>query len=264
MSVVRQGVIYNRMFILVASADHVSPLLGASPIVMLSKAGAPFYTAAGPITEVGDGWYEVYLSITDTNVAGDLSYHITAALADNTDFTDQVVASPLVPPTPPAPPTPTPGPNQTVAFNYAVWAARYPEFANISRTMAQAYFDEAGLYFANCGWTGALSQASTLLNMLTAHIAWLYSPRDGQGNPSSTGTIAPMLIGRISSATEGSVTVQTELTSSGSPSEAFFNQTRYGYSFWAATSQFRTMRYSPRPTRVANGAFPSAPYGRIY
>ena len=148
-----------------------------------------------------------------------------------------------------------------VTFNYSAWVARYPEFSAVSGPLAQAYFDEASLYFANCGWTASLPSAPTLLNMLTAHIAWLYAPRDANGNPSSTGQIAPPLTGRISTASEGSVSVTTELTASGSPSEAFFTQTKYGFSFWQATAQYRTFRYSPRPTRVVDGVFPFVPSG---
>lgn len=148
-----------------------------------------------------------------------------------------------------------------VVFNYTAWVARYPEFSAVGQPLAQAYFDEATLYFANCGWTASLPQAPTLLNMLTAHLAWLYAPRDLNGNPSATGQAASPLVGRISTASEGSVSVSTELNASGSPSESFFTQTKYGFSFWQATAQFRTMRYSPRPTRVATGAFPGAPYG---
>lgn len=158
---------------------------------------------------------------------------------------------------PPYPPPPT------VTFNYATWIGRYPEFNNISPIMAQAYWDEAGLYFANMGWTAALPSAPTLLNMLTAHIAWLYSPRDADGNPSSTGAEASPLVGRISTASEGSVSVSTELNASGSPSESFFTQTKYGLSYWAATARFRLARYLPGPRRnvTVPGLYPAWPYG---
>lgn len=151
-----------------------------------------------------------------------------------------------------------------VVFNYAVWVARYPEFSAVSEPLAQAYFNEAGLYLANKGWIAALPTAPTLFNMLTAHLAWLYAPRDLNGNPSSTGTVAPPLVGRISSASEGSVSVSTELTSSGSPSEGFFTQTKYGLSFWQATAQFRQALYVARPTFVAGPIFggPPGPLGR--
>lgn len=147
----------------------------------------------------------------------------------------------------------------TVTFNYLAWIARYPEFAAVTEPLAQAYFDEATLYFNNQGWTASLSQASVLLNMLTAHLAWLYSARDAQGNPSSTGTTpAPATVGRVNSAGEGSVNVGFELNGSGAPSEAFFTQTKYGFSFWQAVAQFRTMQYAARPTIVGNGTFPFA------
>ena len=96
--------------------------------------------------------------------------------------------------------------------------------------------------------------------MLTAHLAWLYAPRDANGNPASTGQIAPPLVGRISTASEGSVSVSTELTSSGSPSEAFFSQTKYGLSFWQATAQFRTARYAARPLVIDNRGNLRGPY----
>ena len=154
---------------------------------------------------------------------------------------------------------------QPVVFNYAVWTARYPEFANVSEPLAQSYFDEAGLYFANTGgWLSSLPTAPTLLNMLTAHIAWLYAPRDASGNPASTGAPAAELVGRISSATEGSVSVVTEFQSEGGPSQAWFLQTKYGASFWQATAQFRTARYVAQPTIVANGVYPSRGYRGVY
>lgn len=147
-----------------------------------------------------------------------------------------------------------------VVFNYANWVATFPEFNAVESAQAQMYFDIATLYYSNCGWTAALKIAPTLLNLLTAHVAWLLSPRDASGNPSSTGTQeAPQIVGRITSAGQGSVNVSVELTPSGSPSEAFFTQTKYGLMFWQATAQFRTFRYAARPTIVANG--PLSPYG---
>jgi hypothetical protein len=151
-----------------------------------------------------------------------------------------------------------------VVFVYADWISAYPEFANVSSGAAQGYFNIATLYYSNTGWTAALPIATTLLLMLTSHIAWLLSPRDASGNPSSTGTQeAPQLVGRIASAGEGSVNVSVELTPSGSPSEAFFSQTRYGYAFWAACAPLRTFQYAARPTIVRNGPFPYG-YGNRY
>ena len=157
-----------------------------------------------------------------------------------------------------------------VTFNYAAWVARYPEFSAIGQPLAQAYFDEADSYCANdtcnpafCVTVYAGSSPvpllARLLYMLTAHIAWLNAPRDANGVPAATGQPASPLVGRISSAAEGSVNVGIELNGSGSPSEAFFTQTKYGFAFWQATAQFRTFRYAAQPTRVASAIFPFVP-----
>jgi len=157
-----------------------------------------------------------------------------------------------------------------VAFDYNAWVAEFPEFAAISSGQATGFFNRATNIFANDG-SGPVcttTQQSALLNLLTAHIAWLNAFRDANGMPSSTGTNPPpSVVGRINSATEGSVSVQSDMgdANAGSPSQAWYMQTRYGAEFWAGTAQFRTMRYSPRPTIVVNGVYPyvggNGPYG---
>ena len=47
-----------------------------------------------------------------------------------------------------------------VAFDYALWTDRYPEFSAVSQPLAQAYWNEAQLYFDNNGWPGSLPTAS--------------------------------------------------------------------------------------------------------
>lgn len=147
-----------------------------------------------------------------------------------------------------------------VLFDYAAWLIRYPEFSNVPEPLAQAYFDEAGTLIgndaSNLAFGVTVYEGSTpvpllkrLLYMVTAHIAQMNSGANGQGGPSG-------VIGRISSASEGSVSVSSEYGTSGGPSEAFFLQTRYGVAYWAATAQFRTMQYVAQPTVVADGAYP--------
>lgn len=130
-----------------------------------------------------------------------------------------------------------------VVFNYSAWVSRYPEFTSVTEPIANDYFTEATLYLANspCSRVTNLAQRAMLLNMITAHIARLYQlTASGQ-------ELAMPLVGRISSATEGSVSVQTELPDLGK-NAAFWAQTPYGFSFWQATAQFRTAVYrAPRP-----------------
>lgn len=70
------------LFRLVAAADHVTPITGASPTVTLSKNGAAFASPAGAVTELANGWYKVAGNATDTDTAGPLVLYATAATAD--------------------------------------------------------------------------------------------------------------------------------------------------------------------------------------
>ena len=139
-----------------------------------------------------------------------------------------------------------------VSFNYTAWIASYPEFTAVSEGTADGYFAIAETMHANdgSGPVGNMTLQSALLNMLTAHIAQLfYTP---------TGAVPAQLVGRIASATEGSVTVSTELPSTLPAAAAWFSQTKYGLMYWQATAQFRTMRYAPGFT--TRGVVP-APWG---
>lgn len=136
-----------------------------------------------------------------------------------------------------------------VAFDVTKWKTRYPEFAGVADATAQEYFDEATIYHANNG-SGPVATAgtqSTLLNMLTAHIAARYA---------TVGGVAPSnLVGRIASATQGSVTVAADYGTTTSEQEAWYNQTKYGADYWRATAQFRTFRVvlGARAGRGPNG-----------
>lgn len=131
-------------------------------------------------------------------------------------------------------------------FDYDAWKARYPELAaQVDATLAGSYFAEATLYHRNDG-TGPVSDAGqqlVLLNMIVAHIAARYLPQPAGSPPGG-------LVGRISSASEGSVSVSTDMPSEPGTA-AWFQQTRYGADYWAATAPFRTMRYVPSPKRFA-------------
>src|SRR5262249_32484280 len=94
------------------------------------------------------------------------------------------------------------------------------------------------------------------LNMLTAHIGWLLAPRGADGNPAAAGKPAPTLVGRISNASQGSVSVGVEWPTSGNPSVAWSLQTPAGGFYGQATAGFRTMQYSPLVTRVPTAVFP--------
>jgi hypothetical protein len=137
-----------------------------------------------------------------------------------------------------------------VTFDPAAFKARYPEFATLSNTLLQAYFDEAALLYLDNTEASRVQQVERrglLLNMLVAHIA--------QINAGSSTQPASPLVGRITTATEGSVSVSADMGAVPGTA-AWFLQTKYGASFWQATAQFRTMRYVPGTSSCCGGRQP--------
>jgi hypothetical protein len=127
----------------------------------------------------------------------------------------------------------------------------------VQQSLAQAYFQEAQLYCDNTLTSPIADDTvggarSLFLNMVVAHIAQLNAAINGQ--PASP------IVGRINNATEGSVTVASEnLYPPGTVQ--WWQQTRYGAAFWAATQQYRKMYYAQGYPRIVD---PYAPYVNGY
>lgn len=132
-----------------------------------------------------------------------------------------------------------------VIFDQGAFAARYPEFVAIPSTTLQLYFNEATIYLNNTdsspvtdGSPGGMR--AMLLNMLTAHIAAL--------NSGVNGNAAPNTVGRVDSATQGSVSAHIEFQVPGTA--AWFAQTKYGAAYWQATASYRSMHYISGSSKV--------------
>lgn len=139
-------------------------------------------------------------------------------------------------------------------FDYAKWVALFPALSYVSDTQAQMWFGIAGEFYLRNDGTGRVRNQQTqqdLLNLITAHLVQLFVPNPANG-PAQTG-----LVGRIASATEGSVTVSAEYAAQTSASMAFWVQTQYGAAFWAATAAYRTGMYVPGPRRFFGAPWPS-------
>lgn len=132
-----------------------------------------------------------------------------------------------------------------ITFNYAQWTLLFPQFSNLtSDQVVGVVLPLAEQYCRNDGG-GPVSSAATqtnLLNLMVAHCCQLLYG-------STTQPLSP-LVGRINSATEGSVSVQTDFPTT--PNNAWFLQTQFGAMFWQASSVYRTMRYIPGPRRPIN------------
>src|SRR5580700_48371 len=122
-----------------------------------------------------------------------------------------------------------------VTFNYDNWCQMFPEFQYVTQPAAQSYFNWAAIYCQNAlKFVCDANTLTTLLNMLTAHLAKLFAPLP-TGQPSTDA------VGRIASAGEGSVSVSLDYNVPQAAS--FYTQTKYGAAFWEATKAYRTARY---------------------
>ena len=81
-----------------------------------------------------------------------------------------------------------------------------------------------------------IPQRQLLLGLLTAHIAKLFAPINGVPSPD--------FVGRLASASEGSVSTSFDFPGV-TPNSAWYMQTKYGAMYWAMTARYRSMRYVP-------------------
>lgn len=117
--------------------------------------------------------------------------------------------------------------------------ALYPEFSNVTDPQLEGVLSTSDLYLENDAQSCIqdLKKREYLLYMITAHMLYLrYGNNKGRGG---TG-----LVGRISSASEGSVSVGSELGSMRF-NQAWYAQSPYGLDFWMATKICRMPKYYP-------------------
>ena len=133
--------------------------------------------------------------------------------------------------------------SSVVTFNYTTWAGQYPEFnSTVTPGQAQADFNQACLYLDNTA-ISPVTDASvggrreTILYQITAHLAQLL-----QG---SLGQSASPLVGQVTGATQGSVTVGVAPMKP--DSAAWWAQTKYGMMAWQALAPYRTALYVAAP-----------------
>lgn len=123
--------------------------------------------------------------------------------------------------------------DNVVEFDVAEFREWYP---NIKATDAQLemFFLEAELLFNNTknSCVEDIKKRKIYLYLIVAHLATLQDQIDS-GNT---------LVGRLSSATEGSVSVSSDYGTLGA-NEKFWAQTPYGAKYWALTAPFRTSHY---------------------
>jgi hypothetical protein len=73
----------------------------------------------------------------------------------------------------------------------------------------------------------------------------------------------PGIVGRINTASEGTVSVGAEFGGNGGPTQDWYTSTRYGALYWVATAGYRTAVYIPAPQDCGpySGGYGGAGYG---
>lgn len=123
--------------------------------------------------------------------------------------------------------------NDVVVFNPAEFRELYPK---ITATDAQLedYFAMAETFLDNtpCSIITDLKARKRMLYLLVAHIATLTGMAEAGNN----------IVGRISSATEGSVSVSLDFGTMGN-NERWYLQTPWGAMYWQLTKKYRSIAY---------------------
>ncbi|EDZ09403.1 DUF4054 domain-containing protein [Salmonella enterica] len=139
-----------------------------------------------------------------------------------------------------------------VTFDWQAFSALYPEFSAVGQVAAAALFGKAtALYLDNTDDSPVtdLNEREQLLFLLVAHQCALRGfGKSGDGQPG--------LVGRITSASEGSVSVSVDNSGSNDASW-WYLQTPYGADYWQATAPYRSMQYH-------SGGSPSRYPGHYY
>ena len=121
-----------------------------------------------------------------------------------------------------------------VVFDPAEFRALYPTLAHFTDTQLNFYFAKAELKVDNSESSCIPGHIrKILLYLLVAHFAELQA-RVEEGNSG--------LVGRISSATEGSVGASVAYDVKGDQAQ-WYSQTPYGAEFWAMSAPYRSMVY---------------------
>lgn len=140
-----------------------------------------------------------------------------------------------------------------VTFSEAQFLMRYPQFsafATATPGRLQMLFDDVTLLYINntpSSYVRDVKLRELLIYLVMAHILQI----SGVLTPAGAGSTGSQ-VGRVSSATEGSVSASLDMGST-SANAAWWLQSQYGAEYWNATARFRTFRYAAAPSRCRHG-----------
>ncbi|WHB31199.1 virion structural protein [Xanthomonas phage NEB7] len=128
-----------------------------------------------------------------------------------------------------------------VVFDPAAFKAAFPEFATVPDARLNILFLSATGVIDNTDASviADVARRSAILSLVVAHLLAQFGTTvvgTGGANPSG-------VVGRLSSATEGSVSSSFEFNIPASAGAAWWNQTQYGAMAWMLLAPFRSFRY---------------------
>ncbi|HGK4602799.1 TPA: DUF4054 domain-containing protein [Yersinia enterocolitica] len=126
-----------------------------------------------------------------------------------------------------------------VVFDITKFRAMFPEFSNVADDLLPFLFDQATDYLNNSDFSlvDNVIKRERLLYLLMAHLAYMrYGDVKGDGGSG--------MVGRLSSASEGSVSASSE---AGVVEFRYmwYTQSPYGMDYWQATKVYRMANYYP-------------------
>lgn len=126
-----------------------------------------------------------------------------------------------------------------VVLDIAKFRAMFPEYSNVTDIALQFLFDQSTDYLNNTEYSLVIdaTKRERLLYLLMAHLAYVRYG-DSKGNGGSG------LVGRLSSASEGSVSVSSD---AGQIEFRYmwYTQSQHGMDYWQATKPYRMANYYP-------------------
>lgn len=130
-----------------------------------------------------------------------------------------------------------------VIFVPADFKVAFPEFAAVPDLRLTTTFAAATAILDNTDASPVVDveQRQAMFYYLVAHLLTLF----GTTVAGSAGAGPSGVVGRLSSATEGSVSSSFEMNVPPNASAAWWNQTQYGATFWLMTLPYRSFRYVP-------------------
>jgi hypothetical protein len=144
-----------------------------------------------------------------------------------------------------------------IVFDPTAFKLTYPEFAGVDDARCTIMFTIAEQSLLDNTDNSPVMDGNyrtQLFYMLVAHLLYIFGTSD---TPDASDSTPP---GRISSATEGTVTSAFEyILPAGSAMAAWFIQSKYGAMYWTATARFRSARYYGFPSGVGTAQAYGAP-----